>query len=48
MSNFSDDELKSGYYDKKCLKCGKIYIGKGNSWYGICQECEKGEQDEKS
>lgn len=46
--NNNNKKLEENLYNKECLECGQIYIGHGNSWYGVCPECKKGEINEQS
>ena len=36
------------YYDKECIKCGSIFIGQGNGWFGLCPNCEELQEDRPS
>lgn len=33
------DINQENIYGKQCLKCGKVYVGIGKGWFGLCDKC---------
>jgi len=39
--------LKENIYTKECIRCGSIFIGNGNDWFGICPDCKNIKEDKE-
>lgn len=38
--NIRKQKQVENIYEKQCMYCNKTFLGKGNSLFGICPECE--------
>ena len=32
--------VEENFYDKKCIRCGKIFCSKGKTPVGVCEDCK--------